>query len=159
LNIWFWEDSKLKEEINIDYTEFFFRMWAIPFLKLITKKWYKVKIYSLWLKEVISYLLIHNWLNLENIEIFANSRENIKYNKKEINLETDSSKRRLIIWDSLADFEIDNLSKKDLKTWFLNENIRNIDTEKKLRFNWLLDFYFINQNSNFVALYELFKKL
>lgn len=160
LNIWFWTDGKVPENIVFDTKDFLFRMWSISFLKLMIKKWYKIKIYSLWLKIVISKLLADNGIDLKCIEIFANDNlEDIKYDKSKIGLEIDPTKRKFIIGDSLSDFNIWDISKKDLKVWFLNENTRNVDKEKKIWFNGLLDFYFIYPNSNFVALYELLKKL
>lgn len=159
LNIAYDENAKLVNNFEIIPQDFFFRIWAISFLKLLVKKWYKIKIYSLWLKDVIHTLLEQNWLKSENIEIFANNINSIKKDKKELNLVLDETKKKLVIWDTLRDFDIEWLTKKDLKVWFLNEDIRNINMDKKLAFNWLLDFYFMNKNSNFIMLYELFKKL
>ncbi len=122
-------------------------------------KWYKVKIYSLWLTEIISKVLELNWLSNKNIEIFANTKKDIKYSKKDIEIKLDDEKRKIIIWDDLVDFELVQSNNNSLKIWFLNENLKTKMAEKKLQFNWKTDFYFSNQKSNFDILYELFKQL
>ena len=157
LNVWFWENSEFNE--NINYDEFFLRMGSISFLKLLLMKWYKVKIYSLWLTEIISKVLELNWLSNKNIEIFANTKKDIKYSKKDIEIKKDDEKRKIIIWDDLVDFELVQSNNNSLKIWFLNENLKTKMAEKKLQFNWKTDFYFSNQKSNFDILYELFKQL
>lgn len=159
LNICFWDDWEIKENIDIDYSTFLFRKWALSFLRLIIKKGFTIKIYSLWLNDIIFELLKHNWISINKENIYSNSLDNIIYEKRDIHIDIDTNKKRIIFWDSIVDFDKPKIKKNDLTIWFLNQNIKKMNMDKQLVFNRLLDFYFIKSDSNFIWLYNLFKHL
>lgn len=154
LNIALNEDLTLKDFNDIDLSNINIRKWFITFLKLLLSKWYNVKIYSLWFKEIIKKILLNNWIDFDESNIFSNSiYSQIKFDKTEIELPLDKNKNKLVFWDNLVDFSFTQSS--DLKFGFLNNSSKK--HHKNLDFNANTDLYFIENNANFIDLYYFFR--
>ncbi len=159
LNINFSDNWEKIDEKDINKKSFLFRKWAITFIRLAIKKWYDIKIYSLWINDLIYQLLVENWIVINKENIYSNNLDELVYDKTNIEIDINYNKKRLILWDNIVDFEKTRINDNDLCVWFLNQNNIKSKKEKKLEFNNLLDFYFINSDSNFLLFYNLFKHL
>ena len=121
-------------------------------------KGFEVKIYSLWFREIIETILVNNGLQFPKENIFANSRERIVYDKKEIGIVPNELKKSIILGDSLVDFDIAT-THETLKIWFLNGWGKDQKREKKMSFNSELDMYYLSYNSDFIRLFYLLNKI
>ena len=160
-NIWFQENGEVRDFEHItkdEYDTFILRKWAIAFLKLLMQKGFEVKIYSLWFREIIETILVNNGLQFPKENIFANSRERIVYDKKEIGIVPNELKKSIILGDSLVDFDIAT-THETLKIWFLNGWGKDQKREKKMSFNSELDMYYLSYNSDFIRLFYLLNKI
>ncbi len=152
LNCLSWWDLKIED---IDLSWFYIRKWFKAFLNILKFRWYTTKIYSMWYKELIKEALKYNWIEVYLKDIYWNSLNSdiTYYNKEDILLDLDTSKRWVFIWDNISDFSFSR--QWDLKIWFLNYNSKN--PSKRIDFNNLLDCYYIDQNSHFANLYYQFR--
>jgi hypothetical protein len=159
LNIAFNDNWEFNPDYEFNYEDFMLRIWVWPFIKMLLLKKFKVKIYSLGLKDVIYKVLRNNSINIQEEDIFWNETRAIMKEKRYLWLKLHKNKKKLIIWDNIEDFEIENIWKNDLKIGFLNSDIRKPSAKKILLFNDKLDLYYIRENSNFLWLYNIVNSL